>query len=268
MENELYKQYNYNSNIPFLFSTYIREYDIEKANINILFQEGVIDTDLYQYLLIAPREERQIQIGLLIKRNPEISDILKNGIVNAKHELFLSNHIETKDILSIKNDAVFLINKSLSNTRFKNIHFACKNTYTSFMRVFNLEFYYKLDRVLQKEVLDIKGLGKNNLKIHEEYMTDFLLYFFNIIETENIENVITNFINFYNSYINLELPIGYYRNYNSQSKFSILHSDFLLEDIEDTDRNKRQLNISHNMNFLRQIYQYITTIYFNKNKGK
>lgn len=268
MDINLYDRYNYSSNIPFLFSTYIREYDIEKANINILFEKGVIDTDLYQYLLLAPREERQIRIGLLIKSDPKISDILKDGIIEAKHKLFLSNQLEAKDILSIKNDAVFVINKRLSNTDFDLIHFVCKNSYTSFMRVFNMEFYYQLDRVSQKEILDIKGLGKDNLKLHEEYMTDFLLYFFNIIETENIENVITNFINFYNSYINLELPIRYYRNYNSQSKYSILHSNFLLEEIEDTESNKRQLNISHNMNFLRVIYQYITSIYFNQKKGR
>ena len=34
---KLYEQTNYLADIDYLLSTYIREYDISKANINILF---------------------------------------------------------------------------------------------------------------------------------------------------------------------------------------------------------------------------------------
>ena len=52
MDN-LYEKKNYLNPIPYLFSD-IREYDISKANINILFAKGIIDEDKYKY-----NEEKQ-----------------------------------------------------------------------------------------------------------------------------------------------------------------------------------------------------------------
>lgn len=263
----MYRKKMYNSNIPFIFSTHIREYDIQKANINILYEAGVINLNEYNMLYSAPRMERQIYIGLLQKSNPKVVEILSDGIIEAKRKLFESNDIKPEDVLCIKNDAVFIINKILNNTKFGCINFVCKNEYTSFMKCMNIEFYYKLDRVNGTDKLDIKGLGNKNIDIHKDYMSDFISYIFNIIETDSIEYVISSFKSFYNSYVNLELPVGYYRNYDPISGYNIMNSNYVVYDVNDTYDDKRNLNISYNLNILKQIYSYITTIYFNNNRG-
>ena len=254
----------YQSGINFKFSTNIREYDISKANISILRQYNAISDELYQELLIAPRDTRQIKIGLLEKSNAKVVKILQNGIIEAKRKFLQTNHINPSNVLCIKNDAIFIINQIPTYTKFDLIEFKCKNLYTSYMNIFNIELYYSFNRVEGTDRLDIKGLGKNNIKYHEKYMIDFLLYIFNIIETDTIENAIRAYKNFYNSFINLELDIGYYRNFNSSSNYSIMNSSYQIYHINDNFENKRNLNISYNMNFLREIYRYLATVFFNK----
>lgn len=262
MITSLYELINYNSEIPFIFSSHIYEYDIQKANINILLEKGCITEEIYNSLLKADRMVRQVKIGLLLQSNPKLVDILKAGIIEAKKNLFETNQINPASVLGIKNDAVFLINTVLKCTRFGRVNFVLKGDYTSYMKVFNIEMYYSLNRVNQTDQIIVKGIGDKNLEKHKEYFLDFLTYLFNIIETESSENVIASFMNFYQQYLNRELPIEYYRNFDATSKYRLMNSPYLLEKITDGTSKIRDIDISYNLNFLRQIYQYITTVYF------
>ena len=58
---------------------------------------------------------RQVYVGKL-QRDKAIVDILKAGIIEAKKILFEANDIKDYEVLSIKNDAVFIINRNLINT--------------------------------------------------------------------------------------------------------------------------------------------------------
>ena len=68
----LYTMVNYKAQFPYLFSKYIREYDIQKANISILYSKSLIDKSTYDRLLVSSRQDRQVEIGLLIKHNKKI----------------------------------------------------------------------------------------------------------------------------------------------------------------------------------------------------
>ena len=50
VSNSLINRSYYTLNIPYLISRYIREYDISKANINILLYKKYIDQDMYNLL--------------------------------------------------------------------------------------------------------------------------------------------------------------------------------------------------------------------------
>ena len=123
----LYDNINYTSGISYLDNTFIYEYDISKANINVLYSKKAIDKDTYDYLYNANRDTRQVYIGKLQKENKEIATILKAGIIEAKKWLFEANNIHDYEVLSIKNDAVFIINRVLNYTQFSIIEFKCKN---------------------------------------------------------------------------------------------------------------------------------------------
>lgn len=259
MDN-LYEKINYSANVPFIFSKSIYEYDIEKANISILYSKGIISKEYYDKLYHAYKLQRQIAIGNLQKQNSEITHILQKGIIEAKKELFELNDIDPGKVLSIKNDAVFLIGKILNITSVlnDNVKFILKNSYNSFVRLSGIEVYYMYNRTTGNEAYSIKGLGKSEY-LHEEYMIDFILFILSSIQTESIESTIGYIKDFYNQYINRNLPIGYYREFNSSSKYII--GEYAVNDIIDTIDNKNKLNISYNANILKILMQYISTIY-------
>ena len=156
----LYNEINYTSDISYLNNVFIYEYDISKANINVLYSKGAIDKNTYDYLYAANRDIRQVYIGKLQKENKEIVNILKAGIIEAKKCLFEANNIQDYEVLSIKNDAVFIINRQLQNTQFGLINFKCKNKYTSFYKFNNLEVYYFYDSFSKNEVIEVKGISE------------------------------------------------------------------------------------------------------------
>ena len=152
----LYKEKSYTIGLPYIFNQYIREYDISKANINVLFAKGVINEDLYIKLYNADRMYRQVYIGKMIKNNEQIQEVLNEGIIEYKQRFFEANGITDNNIVSIKNDAVFVLNAAPSILNFDNISFVHKNTYTSFMKLNELEVYYGCD--MNYEVIDVKGI--------------------------------------------------------------------------------------------------------------
>lgn len=268
MAGKLYEATNYISGLKFLFSNYIREYDLTKANISTLYLKGAIDKPLYDRLSVASREERQITIGLMELRDRNIIRLKHEGIIEAKKMLFEANNIEDRDVLTIKNDAVFVINKVLKNTVFENgyINFKLKNTFTDFVNLSGIEIYYGCDRILDTENIQTKGLGKNEC-LHRDFMIDFIVYIMNEIDTGSIEVAIASFNSFFLDYINGKLDIGYYREFNPASMYSILNSPYKVFMVDDDEYTKtRVININYNMNILRELFGYISGKYFTDKK--
>jgi len=259
--SDLYNNINYQAPLNYIFSRYIREYDISKANINILYRKHVIDYETFCRLLNSSREERQIEIGLMEKYNKDIYKTLVDGIIEAKKWLFDSNNLENRDILAIRNDAVFVIDKQLEFTTFDNINFVNKNTYTSFIKIGKspISIFYRSDRISGQEFIDTKGLGNKSI-LHENYMTDFIVYIINQMEQGDPAMAISILSDIYKQYVTLNMDIGFYREYNSDSSYKILNSEYRI--IDAYDKDKSCIDISYNMNILRELYSYIAAIYF------
>ena len=62
----------------------IVEYDIKSANITMLKVANVISEETYQYLQSLPKMSREIEIGLLIRSNPNIFKAISSGIEKYK----------------------------------------------------------------------------------------------------------------------------------------------------------------------------------------
>lgn len=263
MGQELYEKVNYISGLKFLFSNYIREYDLSKANINVLFLKGFLDKDIYDKLYNATREERQITIGLMESRDRKVTLAKAEGIKEAKRMLFEANNIQDNEVLTIKNDAVFIINKVLHHTKFGDyIDFKLKNVFTDFIYLKGIEIYYGYDRIRQIENIQTKGLGKNAY-LHKDYMLDFIVYIISELENGNTEDAISSFSDFFNDYISCNLDIGYYREFNSDSMYSIINSKYKVP-VADNDvyTKTKVININYNMNLLRDLFGYISGKYF------
>lgn len=262
--NDVLKGQNYNSSYDVIINSFIREYDISKANINVLYQRGVIDKATYDNLYNSDKSIREKSVGLMIRRDNRIYQEIKQGITEAKYQLITENNIDLEDIVSIKNDAVFVMNNKLEKTKFGLIDFKLKNTYTIFLKIDGYEFYYYYNPFNGKEVLDVKGIKDDKLKLHEKYFMDFLLSLFNTLQVEGIISAINMIQNFSNTYINKQLDIEYYRTFNSESDFDCMYDNYIpsilnLNDIEIID-------IRYNYAILRNIYGVLLSFYFKKVK--
>lgn len=264
----LYEKINYTSDISYLNNVFVREYDISKANINILFTKGLIDKETYDYLYAAERMVRQVYVGKLI-RDTKLLKELQSGIIEAKKMLFEANNIKDYEVLSIKNDAVYIINRRLTNTEFDLIKFNCKNEYTSYYRINNLEVYYYYNSMSKEEHIDIKGINDEVLKLHEGFMLQLLKDIFYTTQMHSVDNAIKMLKGFYNQYILLQLPVGYYRTFDNNSNyhyktFTFAGTGFSVEHVSENDKDA--IDISYNISILMNIQKILMSMYFSKNK--
>lgn len=262
----LFNEVNYTADISYLTNVFIYEYDISKANINILYTKKVIDKNTYEYLYNSERMVRQVYIGKLCK-DKNISDILKSGIIEAKKMLFEANDIQDNDVLSIKNDAVFIINKILQNTKFDLINFIQKNVYTSFYKLNGMEFYYYFNNITKEERIDIKGISNSKIKYHENYFLQIIKDLFYSLQVNGVEITMRMLKDIYNDYITLKLPIQCYRNFDINSDYhlnftSFLNTGYCIENA--TENQKNIINITKNLSILVEFQRILSSIYFNK----
>lgn len=253
---------NYLTEQRYILSSIITEYDISKANINILYYKGGINKDEYNYANSLCRQDRQIYIGLK-QKNHRIAQLLKEGFAEFRKAFILSNGFSEADIVSIKKDAIFVLNKKASITQFDNIHFIEKNVYNSYMNINRLEIYYGSNPVNDIETIDIKGISDENLKLHEDYMVALICTVLDCIQCGTIKEVYDVLMKIQKMYIDKKLPIGFYREFNPDSMYriSMRGTQYLMPEVMDNE--KQFLNIACNYNIIQEIFKLISVIYFN-----
>ena len=266
MKSTLWDKKNYLAPYPYIIAKNIYEYDIKKANISVLYSIGAITKEHYDMLFSLPKIDREIEIGYMLKYSDSLSDKLSEGIKSYRQKLFESNDLSDLDILAIKNDAVFVISKKLTHTRFGIVEFALKNTYSTFLKLNNIEVYFKSDMVNETVQLEIKGISDDKLEMyHHQYMATIIADVLYYAEIGDINEGLTYISQKYNEYIERLLPVGFYRTFDPMSQyiFDINGGKYALDTCD--ERSKPLLDISCNLNILRQLYGFLTNLYFQRN---
>lgn len=268
MSRSVWKKVSYKAPIQYVIDFPIREYDLSKANISVLRDANAITEDLYQYLYSCPKDERNIIIGKMIGKNPEIEAIRKSGIENARRVFMEINNLEDDQILAIRNDAMVVLSDVPMRLDITDrVKFRQEGSYRSFYRFNMVEMYYDFDPINKIEILDIKGLGDHAIPLHAEYMLDFLKEIFYCAQLEGVDMALDILSNFYKKYIGLELDIGYYRELIPSSRYRLNRSFTTYQSIETeiaTNRDKQYLDISYNANVLTTLNKMLATSYFLK----
>ena len=264
-EEKIYKKINYRSPIKYFINTYIREYDLSKANISSLYYTGRITKEKYNEFMNIDKQSREIKIGLMIQKDNSIYHSIQKGIIEAKKRLVESNQLTDFDILSIKNDAIFVIAKNLKYTQFPPyFEFKLKNTYNIYLQLLDLEIYYgdkfNTDGTLDTNI-DVKGISDDKIPLHLDGILGFICDICFKLQRDNIEDVLRYASNIYNKYINRELPKEFYREFDSSSMYMIYSTThrFVLEDIDDSMISS--VDIGRNLLILRDLMTIITDIY-------
>ena len=259
MISKLYEKTQYIIPSDFII-TPIYEYDISKANISILLQKGVINRAQYNAFCAMPKRERQIKIGLMQKNNPLIIKILEEGFIEARRMFVTSNNIQDEEIVSIKKDAMFIV-RPVSFTTFGYINFSLKHVYSMMAKIGRLECYYTLDPIKDVYDIDIKGI-KDEILInkHQSFYITLLCELFFMVLDNRIEDAIAFMVQFAKQYDLLQQDLGFYREFNSESLYSVksINSIFYLEDASNVP--KETLNIEFNRNINRELIKLLTEI--------
>lgn len=267
MNNPVWERAKYTAPIDFIIGNTIREYDISKANISILRDMNIISEEEYSRYYNLPKDQREREIGILSIRSQRVKNAISQGLVEAKRLFIMNNLLVESDILAIKGDAIFVIGNKTMNTQIGNhIRFRLSNEYTSFYKLTPfIEIYYSYIPYKDIEIFDAKGMEKS-LYLHQSYMMNYLCSLFYIAQTVGIEEAIKSLKDFYMKYIFKELPIEYYRRFDSNSNYDILSFPGQMSTTcfkGDIWNDVNTVDISYNESILRTLQRMYTVAYFN-----
>lgn len=240
-------KHNYtNKHIEIIRDVKIREYDIKSAGLNILYNKGYVDKIDYDTLLKLPKLERNIIIGKWLKDNSEINAVMMNEFIRIRKIFFELNEISDDEILAIKKDAIFIVDRDLNNLTFENYEFTCREEFTDYIYLDKKEYYY--DKYT--DTLEVKGFPKEVKEFQKEY-------FFKLIKDllklgKNKKEIFRFLIEFKTEFLDRNLSKEYYRSIaTNYYPFRLATLVKYMDDIP--DELKDDLDISANLSYLNKI---------------
>lgn len=251
MENEKHlweKTIWLNTDIDFIFGARIVEYDMKSAGLSLIKEFKLLDQNTIDELEKMTKLAKNKKIGLIQREDKEFTNKLSIAFKEARRKFMVSNNLENESVLSIKKDAIFVINSLCKQLEFGNILFQEKNVYTTFFKLNKIEFFLNVET----RKIDIKGLGQGEqlervLELHGPYILDFMLKFATLREYGTSTKSMRRFIkDFVVDYRERNLDINYYRELDKGLGFE-LYDDVIGEYIKvsETD-DKDNVNIIPN----------------------
>ena len=130
--------------------------------------------------------------------------------------------------------------------------------YDNFIRIGEFILMTKQDMFGMKQA--IVGLDPHNIELHKDYFIALIFKIMNIVSKNNIQLAIDTLRDLYRDYVNGELNIEYYREFNLQSKFKVSSMNYIYYiDLEPDD--VKSLDISYNEKVIRYIVSLIWGLY-------
>lgn len=130
--------------------------------------------------------------------------------------------------------------------------------YDNFIRVGESILMTKQDMFGMKQA--IVGLDPHNIELHKDYFIALIFKVMNMVSKNNIQLAIDTLRDFYRDYVNGELNIEYYREFNLQSKFKVSSMNYIYYiDLEPDD--VKSLDISYNEKVIRYLVSLIWGVY-------
>lgn len=202
-----------NENYHYLKNVTITEYDIKSAGFSVLKYRKLLPEDELEKLSKMDKHTRTVKEGLLQKEYPKIAEEIIETLSKARQAFVILNKIPEEAILSIKKDAIFLINQNPTKLIIKDVfEFRKKNTYSSYIQLpGKKEFYYNN----REDFIDVKGIQKESVEAQSNFLLRDIKNFLRSGEKVSQEVLFSIFKSYRNKYLNRELPIETYRELDS-----------------------------------------------------
>lgn len=237
-----------NESFQYLKNVSIKEWDIKSAGLSVLKFRKLLPEDELEELSKMEKHKRTVREGLLQKEHPEIAKTIINTLAAARKAFVLLNHLTENNIVSIKKDALFILNANITHPIIKEyFEFREKESYTSWLRIEKKELYY--DSFSDR--LDIKGVSEENIEKQKDFLIKDIKTFLRSSEKTTSE-ILFNLLSKYRyKYLNKELPLETYRELDSGG-FRL--KGFIVDEIDEELLN--DIDISQNyLNYILPIIQ-------------
>lgn len=200
-----------NKSYTYLKNVIITEWDISSAGLSVIKYKKLLPKDEIDKLSNMTKKMRTIREGLFQKENPLLAEKIVTTLEDIREVFVSANDISEDNVLSIKKDALFIINKNPSYTKiFDEFLFREKGKYTSFVLLNKAELYLKTDGSL-----DVKGIPSESVECQEKFILKDIAHILKMAEKVNQEQLYTILKNYRNKYLNRELPVETYRELDS-----------------------------------------------------
>lgn len=227
MGSSLWQYQNYNAPVYYLFDKQITEYDISKANINILLDAGKLSLDEYERLLIADRMQRQYQIGCMIRDDPSLQESLNDGLARARESLFNQMDLEDSNVLHIAKDAVFVISAMNSMMPIDiqvspHVVFTKRSEFTNYLRLNRfIHFYHSYSIFTGTSTYKIRGMNEEAQSLHKDYFTKALVEILNMRQLNGFKAAYECCRKWYHSICNHDVEVQFARRFDSLSRYDL-----------------------------------------------
>lgn len=220
--SELFKKTNYLAKGISVVQNRITEYDIRSSNTSILREAHKLRASTLDALEALPGKDRKVIVGKMIRKDKSLQKVISKGVTEAKRKLFEANSVQDAEILSIKNDAVFIIGRKLRHTVFGAIEFRPKNVYALYLNIERIEFYYDKAR----DTVDVKGVRDTTVEDpdHQEGMVRFFSTVMRYLVFDQKEKLRKYLIEFSTAYKEKTLPVQYYKEFNEYNVYRTVMS--------------------------------------------
>jgi len=223
---------------------------MKRAGLNIIREFQLLPEDEIEKLSYLSKLDCDIAVGKMQIKNKDFSKKLEQAFTDVMNHFLDMNHIDRDvEVISIKKDACFVLNKDITVSSFgKHLKFIPKNQYHAYIYLTPLEFYFKKDDIDVKGLLSDKKERDRVLRFHKHGILNFLEFVVDLAEKTNQDQIeMTRFFHeFVSLYKNRELEFDYYREFNTISKFryQFAGAEVLTENIDDSMLDK--INIEYN----------------------
>lgn len=130
--------------------------------------------------------------------------------------------------------------------------------YDNFIRISEFILMTKQDMFGMKQA--IVGLDPHNIELHKDYFIALIFKIMNMVSKNNTQLTIDTLMQFYRYYVNRELDIEYYREFNLQSKFKVSSINYIYY-IDSEPLDVKSIDISYNEKVIRYIASLIWGVF-------
>lgn len=130
--------------------------------------------------------------------------------------------------------------------------------YDNFIRIGRIVMLSKYDMFGMKKL--IVGLDSHSISLHENYMLATIFEIMRMVANGYIDTAVAKLNTLYRDYVNRELHLEFYREFNNQSKFKVCSMNYIYL-IDTTPDDIRSLDISYNETVIRYLASLIWGVY-------